>query len=175
VNKFNRIVILLVISLVATATTYAQMSEKHDMKGMKHSMSEHMPSSIMVMNGWVRLSPPVAKNGAAYFMLHNSSDQDVTVIDVQTTVAETAALHDVVVEMSMAKMVHLKELKIPAGKMVNFTPGGKHLMLINLKEKLELGKSISVTFKLSNGEEITSVLKVKSDTKNQSSEHEHKH
>ncbi len=165
--------ILLVGFSVLSMSSQAQMSDNKKMDGMNHSMD--MNKSIMVMYGWVRLTPPIAKNGAAYFTLHNSSDKDVTVVDVKTSISEKANLHDVVFNMGMAKMIHLKELVIPAGNMIAFKPGGKHLMLINLKEKLQIGKEISFTFILSNGEEITSVMKVKADDNGNSSEHQHKH
>ena len=155
---YPMVALMLVVSFVSNSNILADMKMTH--------------SSIMVMNPWIRSAPPMVKNGAAYFILHNSSDKDVTVVDVQSSVAKTASMHDVVVENNLTKMVHLKTLTIPAGKMVNFAPGGKHLMLINLQEKLKVDRVFSVTFILENGEKITSEMKVKSANENS---HQHQH
>ena len=107
--------------------------------------------ALVVMDGWVRLTPPIAKNGAAYFTLHNKSAKPITVVDVKTSIAKTAAMHKVEIYMSMVKMVHLEQLIIAAGEKVVFAPGGKHLMLINLTQKLEANKIVEISFILKNG------------------------
>ncbi len=119
--------------------------------------------SLMVHHGWIRLTPPVSKNSAAYFVLHNAGKKDVKIVDVVTPAAEMAMMHDSVIEMSMVRMVHLEELSIPAGGTVEFATGGKHLMLVNLTGKLEAGKEIPVTFKLDNGESVLVTMMVKKD------------
>ena len=155
---YPMVALMLLVSSISNSNIQAEMAMAH--------------SSIMVMDPWIRSAPPMVKNGAAYFMLHNSTDIDVTVVDVQSSVAKTASMHDVEIEDDLTKMVHLKSLTIPAGKMVNFAPGGKHLMLIDLQEKLKVGSVFSVTFILGNGEKITSEMTVKSGSGNN---HQHQH
>lgn len=156
---YPMIALILFVSSVSTNRIQAEMMN------INHS-------SIMVMDPWIRSAPPMVKNGAAYFMLHNNSDRDVTIVDVRSPVAKMASMHDVVIENNLTKMVHLKTLTVPSGKMINFSPGGKHLMLIDLQEKLNVDRIFSVTFILESGEKIISEMKVKSGISNS---HHHQH
>lgn len=146
----------------------------HDMSGHDmpaHDMSAHdmsdqqgdanLASQLNVLEPWIRLTPPVAKNGAAYFVLHNTGKEDVTVVGVSTPLAEMAAMHDSVEHKGMMSMKHLMSLSIPAGEKVEFAPGGRHLMLINLTEILEAGKEFPVYFKLQNGATVNAMMVVK--------------
>lgn len=129
--------------------------------------------SIMVMDSWVRLTPPIAKNSAAYFTLHNMSNEAVTVVNVRTKIAESAMMHDVVIEKNMLRMVHLEELIIAPGAQVVFAPGGKHLMLVNLTEQLSAGKEVMIIFILKSGEIITAPMQVMKEFKPATGQHQH--
>jgi len=134
--------------------------------------------SLHVTEGWVRLTPPIAKNGAAYFTLHNSSNKTITVVDVTTKIAETASMHKVEIDRSMARMVHMKELEIAPGEKVPFAPGGNHLMLINLTTTLAENMQVHLHFKLKNGEVImvnVPVVKNGLDSSEKADEHQHHH
>lgn len=115
---------------------------------------------ISIVDAWVRLPPPVAKNSAAYFSIINQTDKDVTIVDVATTSAEITTMHNTVIKQGMSKMIHLKTLLVPAKSQIDFLPNGKHLMLLNLTEKLSRDKAILVTFSLANGKKITTQMRV---------------
>jgi len=138
-----------------------------------NAQAQTMSQSIMVMDGWIRLTPPIAKNSAAYFTLHNMSDKAVTLVEVKTEIAETAMMHDVVIDKSMARMVHLPELTIDSGDQVIFAPGGKHLMLVNLTQKLSADQEVKLTFSLKSGEIITTTMKVMKEYQPSSAVHQH--
>ncbi len=164
--------IILATSVAFTISLQADMSDKEHKKHEKQ-MQMPMKASLMVMNGWVRLTPPVAKNSAAYFVFHNASDKDITVVGVSSKIAKMTMMHDVVMEKNMAKMVHLDKVKVPAGGQVEFAPGGKHVMFVGLTEKLDAAKDVTVKFTLDSGEVITAVMKVKAESKSMSGGHNH--
>jgi copper(I)-binding protein len=122
--------------------------------------SQKQKASVDVLDSWIRLTPAVATNSAAYFTLQNNKKTSITVVEVTTEIAETAAMHDVEIKNSMVRMVHLPKLTIPAGGKVVFEPGGKHLMLINLTKKIEPNQEVIVIFMLANGEQISSKMHV---------------
>ena len=136
--------------------------------------SEKQKASVDVLDSWIRLTPPVATNSAAYFTLQNNTELPVTVIEVSTAIAEKAAMHDVEIKNSMVRMVHLPKLTIPAGGKVVFAPGGKHLMLINLTKKIEPNQEVIVIFKLDNGDKISSKMQVSRQAPSPSSNPENK-
>ncbi len=166
--------IILATSVAFTISLQADMSDKeHKNHEKQMQMPMPMKASLMVMNSWVRLTPPVAKNSAAYFVFHNTSDKDITVVGVSSKIAKMTMMHDVVMEKNMAKMVHLDKVKVPAGGQVEFAPGGKHLMFVGLTEKLDAAKDVTVKFTLDSGEVITTVMKVKAESKSMSGGHNH--
>ena len=131
---------------------------------------EDSVQNIIVKDAWVRQTPPVSRNSAAYFILSNTGNMDVTIVHVEASIAEKANMHDFVIKKNMGRMLHLPQLTIPAGEQVVFAPGGKHLMLVNLTEKLELNKDVSVIFTLVDGQKIVSkmpILKAKRDAQKQ--------
>ncbi len=164
--------LLFATTVLCSVNLFAAMSaDEH--KNHENKMKMPMKESLMVMNGWVRLTPPVAKNSAAYFILHNSSDKDVTIVGVQSEIAKMTMMHDVIIEKSMAKMIHLDKLKVPAGAQVEFAPGGKHLMLVGLKNKLQADGKVKIQFKLANGEVINTMMSVKAEANDMSAGHQH--
>ena len=48
-------------------------------------------ASVVVSDAWVRLPPPAAANGAAYFVLRNSSAADRRLIAVEDAIAARLA------------------------------------------------------------------------------------
>jgi|GEM_PF-4777008 len=137
-------VIFLVLMMVAVLVEAADM----------HNMHKSTDNGVKISGGWIRLTPPVAKNSAAYFVVHNTSTLDIQIIGVSTPVAETATMHNTSIEQSMARMIHLKKLNIPAGGEIEFASGGMHLMLVNLQKQLKANMEIPILFELSTGEKL---------------------
>ena len=149
----------LILISICSLSLQAMNEDKEDAT-MEHTMDHATKSSVVVLESWIRLTPPVATNSAAYFTIQNKSDKDVTVVEVSTAIAESSAMHDVEIKNSMVRMVHLPQLIVPAGGNVVFAPGGKHLMLINLTKKLQDNQEVSVIFKLDSGEKIIAKMQV---------------
>ena len=60
-------------------------------------------------------------------------------------------LHTHVNEDGVMKMRKVDKIAIPAGQTVALKPGGLHVMLIGLKEKLEPGKEVHMNLIFDNG------------------------
>lgn len=111
-------------------------------------------ADVTVEGAWVRLPPPVADTAAAYLTLKNSGDADVTVTGVTTAVADAPDFHSMKMENGTMSMQKMDPVVIPAHGELAFTPGGNHLMLTGLKEKLEAGQHVMLTIKTSDGDSI---------------------
>jgi copper(I)-binding protein len=114
--------------------------------------------SLVVSNAWIRLMPSVASSTAAYFTLENQSDKSIEIVTITTAIAKKSTMHDTIVENDMASMIPLDELNIASGSSVVFAPGGKHLMIMGLTEKLVKNKNVSLYFELKNGEQIVATM-----------------
>lgn len=81
---------------------------------------------------------------AVYMTLANKGGAD-KLIGIETPVAASAGLHETVQEKGVAKMRQLTELELPARKSVALQPGGRHIMLTGLKQKLSDGDTFPMT------------------------------
>jgi copper(I)-binding protein len=62
----------------------------------------------------------------------------------------------------VARMWPLAKLELAPGEQVRFEPGGRHLMISDLKGPLVVGKRVPVTFEFDGGEQALTVqLEVK--------------
>ncbi|MET4224266.1 copper chaperone PCu(A)C [Oerskovia enterophila] len=89
---------------------------------------------------------------AAFAVLHNDGDQDVTVVGA-TSDLSPVQIHEMATDDSGAMVMREKEggLTIPAGGERAFQPGGDHLMLMELSSPVEPGAEYEVTLELSDG------------------------
>lgn len=125
---------------------------------------------LNVEDAWVRSSPLAEGNGSAYLTIRNRGNEADTLIGVSASASEAAEIHEMQMEGDVMTMrpVAGQRLEIPAGGKVELKPGGLHIMLLDLKEKLEAGQktdltllfeksgeqTISVEIRTSEGEEI---------------------
>ncbi len=79
------------------------------------ALSRPMPGTVM---------------SAGYLTLTNNTSQTITITRVSSPEFASVEMHESVLEDGMARMYALGDLTILAGAIVNFEPGGKHLMLI---------------------------------------------
>lgn len=109
---------------------------------------------LYVDQGWVRL-PAVPENpGAAYFTVHGGPVGE-RLTRVSTDVAIKSEIHDVVKEKDgMTSMVRVDAVAIPAKGKVEFKPGGKHVMLFDLRRNLKPGDTIRLDFTFTSGEQL---------------------
>jgi copper(I)-binding protein len=107
--------------------------------------------AISVTGAYVRAVPPGQANSAAFMGLVNGSGEDRALIGAESTGAEVVELHTHVAEDGMMKMRRLQRIELPAGRTVSLAPGGLHIMLIGLKERLDPGRQIDLSLVLDDG------------------------
>ncbi len=100
---------------------------------------------IKVTDPWARASAMKGGNGAVYMTLMNQGNNGDVLLGVQTDVAEVAELHESKMEGDVMKMAPISNIELPAGSSVALETGGKHVMLINLKQELIPGETILLT------------------------------
>jgi periplasmic copper chaperone A len=124
---------------------------------------------VMVHDAWARASPGAATTGAAYVTLMGGSQPD-QLIGASTPVAATAEVHESINDNGVMKMRPLPAVAIPAGGTVTFVPGGTHIMLTGLKQKLTAGQSFPLTLTFAHAAPVTVQVQVRG-----MSDHDHMH
>jgi periplasmic copper chaperone A len=109
-------------------------------------------SEISVSDAWARAS--VTDTGAAYVTIANKGNADDALLEARSPIAAKVEVHDMTMEGMVMKMRKLDALRVNAGDEVVLAPGGKHIMLIGLKQVLEEGMSVPVTLVFEKAGEI---------------------
>lgn len=113
------------------------------------------PSSApRAVNAWIAEAPPAARNSAAYLTLKNGAQADV-LIGVVTPVAAVAELHEVRREGGVARMQRTATVELAPGQELGFAPGGRHIMLIGMKQPLKAGERLPLTLQFRRAGNIT--------------------
>ncbi len=108
---------------------------------------------LYIDKGWVNLPAVDGNPGAAYFTIHGGPQAD-TLIGVSSPVAIRSEMHDMSNEGGVMKMQPIKSVPIPAKGKVEFAPGGKHVMLFELRPNFKTGDKIRLDFTFASGEQI---------------------
>jgi copper(I)-binding protein len=114
---------------------------------------------ITVPHAWARASAGASTTGAAYITLMGGSTAD-RLVSVSTPVAASAEVHETTNDNGVMKMRAVPAVPVPPGQMVTFTPGGTHIMLMGLKQKLVAGQNFPLTLTFANAAPITVDVKV---------------
>lgn len=126
-----------------------------DDMAMDHDMDMADQGPIHVTDAWVRASLPMTNNTALYFTLHNTTDQTVRLTSVSVD-DMTAEMHESIMENGVARMEARPDgFEIPPGEHLMLAEGGKHVMLMGIKEPLAAGTEIEVTLEFEGADPVT--------------------
>lgn len=132
-------------------------------------------SDIMIHDGWARASIGQASNSAAYMTIMTHGDSPDTLIAASTPIADRAELHNHTVEDGIAKMRRVETIDVMPGEPVTLEPGGLHVMLMGLKEKLEAGATLPLTLTFEQAGDVTMELPIKDAIGQMNHSKAHKH
>lgn len=99
---------------------------------------------------------------AVYFIAHNRGKETIRLIAVEGSISDRIEIHEHRMDNGLMKMQEVAGgIELPAGKMVKFTPGGYHIMIMNLDQAISEGDEIELTLIFNDNSEktITAVAK----------------
>jgi len=100
-------------------------------------------AKVEVTKAWARATPGKSTIGAAYATV--TAPADDRLIAAATPVAGAAEIHQHTMENGVMKMRQVDAVPLPAGQAVTLSPGGYHIMLMDLKAPLVAGQSFPLT------------------------------
>ena len=114
--------------------------------------------SLIFADGWVRTT--IDEDATAVFgTLVNNSDADIRVVGGENDLAGLVELHEVVDDGAGGMTMQEKDdgFVVPSGGTHELTPGGDHLMLMELTDPIGTGQEVVIRLALDDGttEEIT--------------------
>src|SRR5690606_10793490 len=93
-----------------------------------------------VSEPWVRAT--VAHQRATGAFMRITSDADASLVAASSPRAGTVEIHEMKIEHGVMKMRPVDKISLPAGKTIELKPGGYHLMLLDLKSRVDAGTTV---------------------------------
>lgn len=100
---------------------------------------------VTIEASWARASIGTSRPAAAYLTIRNEGSEPAVLTSVKTSVSELAEVHETTMTDGIARMGPAGAVEIPAGSEVVLKPGGRHVMLMNLKQPLKEGEKFTLT------------------------------
>ncbi len=110
------------------------------------SMGDATPEGDMGMGAMV--------TSAAYMTIENAGEIDLTLIGAAADVSDVVEIHEVTMVDNVMQMRPVEGgIVVAAGESVALEPGGFHVMLIGVKDTLEVGDAFPITLTFAYGDE----------------------
>lgn len=102
-------------------------------------------STVEVRQPWARATPGASTTGAAFITLIARGDAPDRLVAANSPVARAIEVHAHSEDHGIMHMHQLSGIDVPAGRATVFAPGGMHLMLIDLTQRLIEGQTFPLT------------------------------
>ena len=113
-----------------------------------------------VKDAWAR--PAAAgDNGAVYCVIENGTSQDDALLSAGADIATAVELHLSQMDGDHMSMHEQEQVVLPAGEAVEFSPGGLHVMLVDLTRGLKAGETFDMTLRFEHAGEKNVTVTVK--------------
>ena len=127
-----------------------------------------------VAEPWVRAT--VAQQKASGLFARITSASGGKLVAVSSPVAGVVEIHEMTMDGSTMKMRQVTGgLPLPAGQAVELKPGGYHVMLMDLKQTLKAGDTVSATLVIESKDGKRETVEVSAPVRALGGGHSHKH
>jgi len=100
-------------------------------------------------------------NSAVYMILHNHTDVDDELIGASTDVATAVEMHESQLDANgIAQMTQLVSIPFAVDEELELKPGGLHIMLIGLKQDLNIADEFTLTLYFKNYGDVVLTIPV---------------
>lgn len=113
-------------------------------------------SDIIVSDAWIRPGQGGGPPTAAYMVIQNTGEGTDRLLNISANFSDILEIHETQVVDDVARMVPKENgVEIPANSIVEFKPGGLHIMIMQLEEELTAGEEVELILTFENAGEIT--------------------
>lgn len=105
--------------------------------------------SVSIEQPWARPTAPRQATGAAYMRLLSPAGDRL--VGASSPVAVRAEVHEMRMDGEVMRMREVPALELPPGQAVALAPGGLHVMLIGLRERLAVGQHFPLLLQFERG------------------------
>ncbi|KAA2311763.1 DUF1775 domain-containing protein [Puniceibacterium sp. HSS470] len=146
-----------------TVTSAAIGGHEHgEMAGMAAMDEPVTLGALKIAAPFIRATLPNQPVGGGFVSIENTGEAADRLIGATAEVAGKVEVHQMEMQGDVMKMRELADgLEIPAGETVTLTPGGLHIMFMDLHAGLEEGQSIPVTLEFETAGKVQVIFPVR--------------
>ncbi len=119
------------------------------------SCSIQADAVLDVRKPWVRAMPPGVAMTAGYMVLTNRVNEQLTISGVSTSAARHAEIHHTELKQGLSSMRESGDIVLEPGQGLELRPGGTHLMLMGIADRLAEGDMIEVVIQFADDTQQT--------------------
>ena len=117
--------------------------------------------TIVVTAFWIRETLPPHRTGAGYMTIFNHAGQEDVLKGAASEAASATEIHLMSHGEEEVVMRRVDQVGIPGHGQVELQPGGLHLMLIDLENRLREGDEVPITLHFKNAGSRTVIVPVR--------------
>lgn len=145
---FRALVVASTISAGALTAAHGHHTPEHD--------AQQASAGVVVQQPFASATMPGATVGAAYMQVTNTGRNQVVLVSASSPVAAKVEFHSMSMDGNIMRMREITGgIPIPPGGSANFVPGGTHIMLVGLRQRLAPGSSIPLTLTFNGAPQVT--------------------
>jgi hypothetical protein len=114
---------------------------------------------LVVRDAWSRATPPGTTVGAAYFVIENRGPRD-RLLRASSPIAKQTEMHVSAMGGGVMRMQPLEIVEVGRRAIVTFESGGKHVMLIGLRQPLKAGDTFPLTLTFEKSGAVQTTVRV---------------
>jgi copper(I)-binding protein len=107
---------------------------------LSFALASQAMAQVSVKNAWVRATVGPQKTTGAFLQIETKNE--VNLVKVESKAAGMVEIHEMQMDGGVMKMREVEKVNCPAGKVTELSPGGFHIMLMNLKKQAKEGDQI---------------------------------
>lgn len=106
-------------------------------------------AQVEVKSAWVRATVPHQMGTGAFMQL--TAAKDTRLVAARSSLTPAVEIHEMKLQDNVMRMRQVEAVDLPAGRTVEFEPGGYHIMLMELKEQVKEGATVPLTLVFEDG------------------------
>ncbi|MCH9816445.1 MAG: copper chaperone PCu(A)C [Actinomycetia bacterium] len=150
---------MIVVAVAAGALALAGCSSDTD-TAAEETTSAAEAATLAVAEPWAKASE--GPMSATFGVVTNDSDSAITIVSADTSASDRTELHETVQSDGVSTMREKDGgFTIAPQESLTLEPGGNHIMIMDIKEPIEVGDDVTVTLNLAQGDPITFTAQAK--------------
>ena len=120
-------------------------------------------TDIDVKSAWVRGTVEGQKRSGAFMTI--TSKQNAALVGAASPVAGVVEVHEMKMAGDRMLMRAIPRLELPAGKPVDLSRGGYHIMLMELRQTLKPGQKVPLELKIEGADKKVRIVKMEAEVR----------